>query len=503
MNYSDTQTVVQIIGNVFLDPALLDDARYKFSQNDFPQNFHRVVFGAIYNLYRLGTSNITAAAIEDYLKTKPKSYAVFNANKGMQYLENLTVVTRTNDFLYHYKRLKKLNLLQAYDNIGVDVSDLYNPDNLDYTQKQKQEEWLDITEVEDIADIIDKRIESIKIQYSDTTNLNFKNAGHNIDQLIDSLIQEPQFGYPLYGKYINTITRGARLKKLYLRSAPSGVGKTRALIADACNFACDEIWDKKTARWVQNGSRQPTLYITTEQEISEIQTMMLAFVSGVDEQHILTGRYINIDEEKRVRKAADILKIAPIHVKQMPDFTMKDIQNNIKYAVREFGVKYVAYDYLHSSIGILSEVSGKSGIAGLREDNVLFMIAVKLKDICNQYNVFIITSTQLNGGWQTAEVYDQNLLRGAKSIADKIDYGCIMLPVTKQDKEVLEPMLGNNTMPDTKIAVYKNRRGRYKDILVWCVTDKSTCHIDPVFITDYSYELLKVQDTKLEVINEH
>ena len=45
---------------------------------------------------------------------------------------------------------------------------------------------------------------------------------------------------------------------------------------------------------------------------------------------------------------------------------------------------------------ILSEVTSKTGIKGLREDNVLFMISIRLKDLCNQYGVFILTATQLN-----------------------------------------------------------------------------------------------------------
>ena len=67
---------------------------------------------------------------------------------------------------------------------------------------------------------------------------------------------------------------------------------------------------------------------------------------------------------------------------------------------------------MHSSMKILSEVGSRSGVKGLREDNVLFLMSVKLKDICNEYGVFIMSATQLNAGYTDAEVYDQNLLRG-------------------------------------------------------------------------------------------
>ena len=79
------------------------------------------------------------------------------------------------------------------------------------------------------------------------TDNQYFQAGEGILELINRLQEIPEDGYPLYGQYINTVTRGARLKKLYLRSAATGVGKTRAMIADACNIACNEIFDEKLA----------------------------------------------------------------------------------------------------------------------------------------------------------------------------------------------------------------------------------------------------------------
>jgi len=54
-------------------------------------------------------------------------------------------------------------------------------------------------------------------------------------------------------------------------------------------------------------------------------------------------------------------------------------------------------------------------------------------------------------------------------------------------------------MPDIKISVYKNRRGRYKDILLWCKSNRGICRIDPVFVTNYNYELIDIEDLKIHV----
>ena len=64
---------------------------------------------------------------------------------------------------------------------------------------------------------------------------------------------------------------------------------TRSLIADACYISCDQIYDESFG-WIKCGANQPVLFITTEQELEEVQTMMLAFISNVNEEHILNGR---------------------------------------------------------------------------------------------------------------------------------------------------------------------------------------------------------------------
>ena len=302
------------------------------------------------------------------------------------------------------------------------------------------------------------------------------------------------------GSIINSITRGARLKKFYLRSAATGVGKTRAMIADACTVACNEIFDSVQGKWVENGSKEPVLYITTEQELDEIQTMMLAFLSNVDENHIIYNEYY-AGEFERVMHAAEVLSKSELHIKRLPDFSIKDIENTIKFSCHEHKVKYVFFDYLHTSMKILTEVTSKTGIKGLREDNVLFMISIRLKDICNEYGIFIMTSTQLNAEYKEAQIYDQNLLRGAKSIADKIDLGMIMLETSNDDREALKSILTKKGYQDPviKISIYKNRRGQYKNILLWCKANRGTCRIEPMFATDYNYHLIEIEELKINI----
>lgn len=636
--YVDVNAIMQVIGCVYKHPDLLEHESYFFHEEDFTERFHQVIFGAIYNLKMKGANTISLEDIQAYLSKRPTSEGVFRSNKGDEYLTKLKEIADRTKFDYYYNRMKKMTLLRHYDKFGLDVSWLYDPDNiLDLNKKQIQEDWLDNTTLEEIADRVDQEIENIKSLYVDNSFGQAKHASEGIKDLINRLKETPEVGVPLYGDLINTITRGARLKKFYLRSAATGSGKaipnytviptplgwrqvndiqvgdylynhngdktrvlavypqyelkqiwtlhfedgrvaeccnehlweinvngtrivkplkyfqelsktysledniysirianpvkgvekdfditptqlgnylmgsenlegqviekrinedymfssiaqrqellnalinnstndnkisitandiqqdvcnlirslggiavaneegveftfdhsqelrivnisfvetytqmtcftvdnpehlflmndflvthnTRSMVADACNIACNEIYDEHFG-WIKNGTSEPTLFVTTEQELEEVQTMMLAFLSNVDEEKILNGNY-TIEEEQRVFRAAEILERSPLYVEELPDFSLKDIENTIKRNYRDNGVKYIFQDYIHTSLKILEEITKRSGGVKLREDNILFMISIRLKDLCNELGVFIMSATQLNG----------------------------------------------------------------------------------------------------------
>lgn len=52
------------------------------------------------------------------------------------------------------------------------------------------------------------------------------------------------------------------------------------------------------------------------------------------------------------------------------------------------------------------------------------------------------------------------------------------------------------------MSVYKNRRGRYKGIYLWCSADLGTCRIKPLFCTTYQYELVPIDNVKIRLQEE-
>ena len=85
--YVDAVSIMQVIGCVFNNPALLDFTdKYTITDNDFPDDFHKIVFGAIYKLHESGVNTISLETINDFLAGRPKSEGIFKQQKGEEWL---------------------------------------------------------------------------------------------------------------------------------------------------------------------------------------------------------------------------------------------------------------------------------------------------------------------------------------------------------------------------------------------------------------------------------
>ena len=496
--YDDIEAATQVIGALIENPQLLDDdGKYTFNTDDFTSSLHTVVFAAVTAIYNHGGNSITADAIEDFLVKYPQSKAIYDARRGNEWVEKAIDNADIDNFDLYYWRLKKTTLIREYDKAGIDMTWLWDPDELDPKVREMQSKAIDSMSVDEIAESVDDRLSFIREKYVDNFDNGTENVGDGIDDFLKSLKGSPDVGAPLYGPLINTVTRGARLGKFYMRSAPTGVGKSRSMIADACYMACDEIYDTARHDWVSAGASIPALFISTELDLNEVQSMCIAFLSGVNEEHILTGIY-DFGEEKRVFHAAEILKKSPLYVTCLFDYGLKDIENCIKRNYREHGVTMFFFDYIMTTLKILSEITSQSGGVKLREDNILFMMSCRLKDLANQLHIFIMTSTQVSANFKTEEVPDQTLLRGAKSLADKLDVGMLMLDVTAEDIEKLQPIISATPCPpNVKMSVYKNRRGSYNRIFLWMHADKGTCRYEAMYATDFNYNPIEMDDLRI------
>jgi len=798
----DKATVIQIIGGLMKKPELLLDEKFStLCTEDFPERFHRLVFGAINNLIKSGVESLTPIEVDSFLSSYTSNYIIFTENDGLDYLDKCTKIARIENFEYSFMRLKKFSLLRNLESNKYDVSLVYDENLLDPSIQQSQQEAFDSMTIDDIVDMYERPLLTIRDEFTMNQGQKGVQASKGMLKLKEEFKQVPEMGAPLGSKILTTITRGARKKKLYMRSAASGIGKalpdyskiptpqgwktvgdikvgdslfdrtgrpttvlgvypqkesrdiynvyfkdgrivetcedhlwqynyneyrpnivettgeilaranrlggfkskngnlgfkipmnkavryekkvysispytlgamlvdsnlghnnklqnkesqdkfipkeyllgsidqrlcllrglldtdgsidsegkvafattseqlkngiielsrslgfkptfikdshtsehtnklryivhivcnkremlsmfgasrkieitesfmnndkrtehndsleiidikptdiktpmtcftvdndehlfitgdyivthnTRLAVEDICTISVRYWYDLELKEWVDTKYSQPSLFITTELEIEEIQTMIIAHVSGVNEENILNGKYFG-DEEDRVNQAIKYIEQSPLWIEHIPSFNMNDIERAIKKYKMNHHIGYVFFDYIFTSAKIMTEIAQQTRGMKLREDNVLYLFVDKMKYLCNTLDIHFNTSSQLNGEYKHVKTADETILRGAKAMADKLDVGFIAMAVTEADLQGLqEAMSAFGRKPNLVYHVYKVRRGKFVRVKLWCYVDLGTCRTTDLFLTNNNYEIMKIESTTVEEID--
>ena len=498
--------VANVISALMKNPQLVLDDRYPLTPDDFPERFHKIIFAAIDHIAHSGAKVLDEIVVDDYLAQYPQQHKVFEDNSGMEYLQRAMEISESANYEYYHMALKKCSLLNQLAEQGYDIRKFYDPDAMTVEAVQSSQANLDQYSLSDIIDYYDMQISALKGKFCSDSDVVECHISKGMRELKSELSESPSWGLPMNSAIMTTICHGRRLKKFYLKSLSSGLGKTRISIADACRLAIPEYYDPDTKKWLQTTCERPVLFITTELELSEIQTMLWAYVACVPEEHILDNKYVD-DEEERVEKAIRIVESSKFYAVYIANFDMEDIESIIKRHKIQYGIEYVFHDYIFTSAKIFTEMSQKARGFSLREDQSLMVFSDKLKSLCNKYNIHIDSSTQTNDEWKTAKNPDQSVIRGAKAIADKVDIGFIGLEPSEKDKEAIGqimPQIGMafNRQPNLVYHVYKVRRGKYNHVKVFIHFDYGTLRTTDMFVTDRDYHLLDIKRTNIEVVLE-
>ncbi|PLR72193.1 replicative DNA helicase [Bacillus sp. UMB0728] len=496
--YQDKMAIMQVLGSAIKNPLLLaDSSKYELTNDDFPEKFHKIIYSAIYNLREDGTEVINEITIDGFLKDYDIQYAIFNNNDGIEYITRIQEIAEEGNFDYYYKRLKKFSLIREMDGLGFNVKDLYDDSIIDPKEKEKMQEVFDKLSIEDILRVYETKIIEVKDKFKTNGESQGIQAGEGVSDLLKRLRESPDIGVPLNSEMLTSVFRGSRKKKYYIRSSITGGGKTRHMVADACRLSATHIYDLKKKEWVENDFNEKTTVISTEMLFEELQTIAIAYISGVNEEKIL---YNDLTEEERVlvEKAAEVLESSPIWFEQLPNFNIKDIEQTIEKNVVINGVEYIYFDYIHSSVKVFAEMAKDSGIS-LREDQILLLMSIRLKDICNKYFVYLMSATQLNGEWKEAwskgAIIDSTYIRGGKSIIDKADGAMIILPISKMEKKDIEEILKNgfHKEPNFVTHIFKNRGNRVDKAKVFSHIDMGNMRVTDLFVTNTDNEVINIK----------
>ena len=478
----DRHTIIQVLGGLMNHPDLLNETdKYNLAPEDFPNSLDKYGFSAIYNLYADGANKIHAVDVISLLQENLVAKNLIEKENGVTFFQDCEVNSDEGNFNFYYNRLKKLNLLREIQLTGRDTNDIFCENPLDDNYVEINEKFQKMS-VNDIVNILKSEVANFENKYSYNNLVEESYAADDILGLIDEWRKTPEIGYQLQGDIFNTVCRGGRRGKLYLRSAPSSGGKSRQMVGDACNIAYPIRYDRNKGEWVSTGSCEKVLYIMTEQDPEEIKTMILAYLTGYNEEIFLYGTY-GEEEMPRIKIAADIMEKFKDNMlfARIPDPCSSVVKNLFRKYSIQFGVNIFFYDYIFSSPAMLSEYRD----LGLQEHVCLRMFTTTLKNLAIELDAFIMTSTQTNseddpkGGFR-----DFRNLEGSKAIRNLVDLGCIFARVTPDELQLISKFVDNfGLKPNIVTDVYKNRRGRWTNIRIWSYYDYGTCRKQDLFVT--------------------
>jgi len=495
----DRHTVIQILGGLMARPDYLADTdKYCLEPANFPNLLDRYIFACINNLYNCGdgANKIRSIDIIEALKVNASAYAIFEKENGETFLQDCEANGEPENFDYYYKKLKKINLIIDLNKMGYNTEQFYSENLLDVNANEN----FDKLTTDDILNKIKLETANLENKYAFNNKISEGKPTDGILDLVLSLRAAPEIGCRLQGDIYNTVLRGGRKGKMYLRSAGSGVGKTRRMVGDACYIAYPIRFDNNTNQWVSTGSCEKVLYIMTEQDTEEINTMILSYLSGINEEKLVYGNYTD-EELERYKIAIDIMNRYDdnFFYVRIPDPCASIVKNVCRRYNIQYGVENIFYDYIFSSPAMLNEYRDLK----LPEFVCLRLFATAIKNLAVELNAFIMTSTQIsNDDDKTGGFRDYHCIQGAKQIVNLADAAGIVSRPTKEELTQLGSILETvGVVPNCVHDIFKNRRGRWTQVRIWSYVDLGTLRTRDLFITTANMkpiEEFKIMDYKME-----
>lgn len=472
-------------------PSLLSEKdKYNLQPSDFESRFERYIFIAILNSYTNGAQSLSEIDIDNYLMEHKDQYLLFQQNNGISYLQDALDMSTPENFEYYYNRIKKFNCLKDLKKSGFDISEFYEENELNPKQFEINQRF-ETLKPKDIFDGLKRRIYKVEGEYVEGDASITTDISVGIDELLEKLKNSPDAGARFQGKYFNTVTRGARKGKYYIVSFPSGGGKTRLLLGEACYLAFPMRYSWETMEWKITGNAEKTLFIATEQAKEEIQTMVVAYLTGINEDVILYGHFTK-EQQTIIDQAKEVIKKYKnnLMIVQIPMPSVEIVKSVIRQNCIVNDTKNVFFDYIFSNPALLNEFRDLR----IREDVALLMLSTALKDLAVEQDVFMMSATQLNSSQDTNEkgIKNQNSIRGSKSIVDKADIAMIGGLVPDDQRDQIAPYVVKYGMPTQVYDVYKVRRGKWTNLKIWSNVDLGTCRRSDVFVTDSNIKEIEV-----------
>lgn len=235
---------------------------------------------------------------------------------------------------------------------------------------------------------------------------------------------------------LNRTIHGLQNGRLMVLGAPSGVGKTSAMISFMSTIG------------VTNGT--PTLCLTLETDDKTLTSRLIAHRSEVELERMATGHVGKIDVAS-IHAAAAQISASPLKIMQRGR-TIEEAQALIRHDHMVRGTEVVFLDYV--------QLMGLANPGNMRRDLELGMISQGLLHIAIELNIAIVALAQLNrSGAKKFTAADHTDVAEAFKIAQDADIFMILTEKSKEEIETDGIDAGNR-----RAKISKNRRDGRVDV---------------------------------------
>lgn len=503
--YYDSRAACYLLSCLLKKPKLALSRDRAYNENFFTTKTHKALYLVIENLAKMGVETVKLADIESYLATHDQlTYARFFGEVGDEtewILSLLEMDTDEGNYNYYYDMLQKFAFLRAKMENGQDVTDILDMNEIDSRILDNQYEHFIEMSMEEIIRHYDTLNLTVKHSFTRRSEEDSCHAGENIDSLLQELAESPDYGWRLsLGRWCDNLVRGARRGNLVVESRNSGLGKTRDALFQCVTLSCHTIWNHETRQFEPNpyGEIVPSLYFGTELKLhKEVKPLILAFISGVESGKI-KKQLLTDEEQERVEMAKEILKTSPIYLEREPNYDCMFLENMIEKYVNQYDVGAIMIDYVELTPPMIGEYTRMTRGLQAREDSILLNVSTVLKNLAEEFDVFIKIYTQISDNARRDHtIRDSGAIKGSKSLQVRADLGVVVMRPVERELSMLKPLIDLYGEPNICLNIYKNRDGDLGEFKVWCRVNLGNYDLEELFLTDWNYKPFKEKIEKV------
>lgn len=288
----------------------------------FSIDVNKIIFVALKKLYKNGATSCELIDIYAIIETNASYLEKLEEYGGNEYIETLSLLAEGKD-IEDIAAHVKIVVDCAYKNELAQTLVGLTGYVENHTDKSKEQ----------VSKIVEGQLLELKGKYGGIKKAEM--LGDKMDKIIESLDRDTQSGYngiptsiPLLNKFC-TYQRG----EMIVVGGLAKFGKSQ--------FVVDQTY------WLAIKNKIPVMILDTELSTKKFVSRMLARITGYSFGFIATGKYKQYEQcVKKVNRAIQELKEAPITHTYIVDWGYQDIVDEVKRMKIQHNIQVLFYDYL-------------------------------------------------------------------------------------------------------------------------------------------------------------